>query len=48
MAMKKSLSGSGKTIDTIKKKSRQGRSKHTKLAATSANGAKKRYRGQGK
>lgn len=48
MANRKSLTGGGKTIDSIKKKSRQGRSKHTKLAATSANGAKKRYRGQGR
>ena len=30
------------------KKTRQGTSKNTKLAATSRNGAKKRYRGQGK
>jgi hypothetical protein len=30
------------------KKTRQGTSLHTKLARTSRNGAKKRYRGQGK
>ena len=30
------------------KKTRQGRSARTKLAATSRNGAKKKYRGQGK
>ena len=30
------------------KKIRQGEGKHTKLSATSRNGAKKRYRGQGK
>ena len=30
------------------KKTRQGERKHTKLSATSRNGAKKRYRGQGK
>ena len=30
------------------KKTRQGNSKNTKLAATSRNVAKKRYRGQGK
>ena len=30
------------------KKSRQGKGKHSKYAATSRNGAKKRYRGQGK
>jgi hypothetical protein len=29
------------------KKSRQGRSKNTSLSATSRNGRKKRYRGQG-
>ena len=30
------------------KKTRQGTSKNTKLSATTRNGAKKRYRGQGK
>ncbi len=30
------------------KKTRQGNSKNTKLSATSRNGAKKRYKGQGK
>lgn len=30
------------------KKSRQGMGKHSKLSATSRNGAKKKYRGQGK
>ena len=30
------------------KMTRQGRSKNTRLSATSRNGAKKRYRGQGK
>ncbi len=30
------------------KKSRQGKGKHTKIAATSRNNAGKRYRGQGK
>ena len=30
------------------KKTRQGKGKHTKLAATSRNKAKKLYRGQGK
>lgn len=30
------------------KTTRQGRSKNTKLSATARNGAKKRYRGQGK
>ena len=30
------------------KKTRQGNSKNTKLAATARNGAKKKYKGQGK
>ena len=30
------------------KKTRQGEGKHTKLSATSRNGAKRRYTGQGK
>jgi len=30
------------------KRSRQGRSLHTKLSATSRNGKQKRYRGQGR
>lgn len=30
------------------KTTRQGKSKNTKLSATSSNSAKKRYRGQGK
>lgn len=35
-------------IESKPKKSRQGQGKHTKYAATSRNGAKKAYRGQGK
>jgi hypothetical protein len=35
-------------MEGIPKVTRQGRSKNTKLAATSRNRAKKRYRGQGK
>jgi hypothetical protein len=35
-------------IESKPKKTRQGRSQHTKLSATSRNGAGKRYRGQGK
>ncbi len=35
-------------IEATPKKSRQGRGKHTKYAATSRNSAKKRYRGQGR
>lgn len=41
------LSGQ-KVIESTPKKSRQGQGKHTKLSATSRNGAKKRYRGQGR
>ena len=47
MPVKKSLSG-GDYVETIPKKTYQGRGKHTKYAATSANKPKKRYRGQGK
>ena len=36
------------TIEARPKKSRQGRGKHSKYAATSRNSARKRYRGQGK
>lgn len=43
----KSLSGS-KLIESRPKKTRQGSGQHTKLSATSRNGAKKRYRGQGR
>jgi len=35
------------TIQSTPKKSAQGRSIHTNLAASSRNGRKKRYRGQG-
>ena len=38
----------GDYIPAQPKKSRQGRSQHTKLSATSRNGAKKKYRGQGR
>jgi len=41
------LSG-GLMIETIPKKTRQGMGKHTKYAASSRNGKKKRYRGQGR
>jgi hypothetical protein len=34
-------------IEPKKKRTRQGHGGHTKYAATSRNGAKKRYRGQG-
>ena len=35
-------------VESKPKKTRQGTGKHTKYAARSRNGAKKRYRGQGK
>tara|TARA_B100001996_G_scaffold399_1_gene416 strand:+ start:8319 stop:8441 length:123 start_codon:yes stop_codon:yes gene_type:complete len=35
-------------IEAHPKKSRQGRGKHSKFAASSRNSARKRYRGQGK
>ena len=35
-------------VEAKPKKSRQGRGKHSKYSATSRNGAKKRYRGQGR
>jgi len=47
MTLKKSASGA-KIIESHPKNTRQGRSKNTKLSATSRNCAGKRYRGQGK
>lgn len=47
MAIKKSLIGTV-FVESTPKKSRQGNGKHTKYAATSRNGARKKYRGQGK
>ena len=44
---KQSLTG-GSMIESTPKKTRQGKGKHSKYAATSRNGAKKRYRGQGR
>lgn len=38
----------GNLIESKPKKSRQGHGAHTKYAATSRNGARKKYRGQGK
>jgi len=35
-------------IASVHKKSRQGAGRNTKYAATSRNGARKRYKGQGK
>ena len=46
MAMRSLLGG--EMIEARPKKSRQGRGKHTKYAASSRNAAKKRSRGQGK
>ena len=40
--------GSQDFVETIPKKTRQGRGKHTKYTASSRNSAKKKYRGQGK
>ena len=45
--VKKSLLG-GTFIEFTPKKTRQGSGKNTKLSATSANAARKRYRGQGR
>lgn len=46
MAKRPSLSGKV-VIESRPKKTRQGLSQNTKLSATSRNGRKKRYRGQG-
>jgi len=46
MAKRPSLSGKV-VIESKPKKTRQGTGAHTKYSATSRNGAKKRYRGQG-
>ena len=35
-------------IESRPKKTRQGKGKHSKYSATSRNGARKRYRGQGR
>jgi len=45
--VKKSLLGNV-FIESVPKKTRQGSGSHTKYAASSSNGAKKRYRGQGR
>ena len=44
---KAGLSG-GATIESKPKRSRQGTGKHSKFSATSRNGKRKRYRGQGR
>ena len=40
--------GIAQTVESIPKKTRQGRGQHTKYSATARNKAKKRYRGQGR
>lgn len=47
MAKRPSLTGA-QHIESTPKTTRQGRSKNTKLSATARNGARKKYRGQGK
>ena len=47
MAKRPSLTGA-KHIEGKPKKTRQGMGKNTKYAATSANSARKKYRGQGR
>jgi hypothetical protein len=46
--MAKRPSANAQQIESKPKSTRQGLGKHTKYAASSRNGAKKRYRGQGK
>ena len=48
MAKSKGGLSGGDFIQAHPKNTRQGTGKHTKYAATSRNGAKKRYRGQGR
>jgi hypothetical protein len=38
----------GTYVESIPKKTRQGRGKHSKYAETSRNSARKKYRGQGR
>ena len=47
MASRPSFS-SNENIETKPKRTRQGTGKHTKYSATSSNGKRKRYRGQGR
>jgi hypothetical protein len=47
MAKRPSLTNK-EVIEATPKKTLQGLGKHTKYASTSRNGAKKRYRGQGR
>ncbi len=48
MAKKTGMMGSTYYVESKPKKTRQGRGKHSKYAATSRNSARKRYRGQGR
>jgi len=48
MAKAKTGISGGEFIESKPKKTRQGSSMHTKYSATSSNGRKKRYRGQGR
>lgn len=48
MAKAKGTLSGGNFVEAIPKKTRQGMGKHSKYSATSRNGAKKRYRGQGR
>ena len=48
MAKRTGMMGSTYITETRPKKTRQGRGKHSKYAATSRNSARKRYRGQGR
>lgn len=48
MAVKKISKSGSFYIESAPKSTRQGMSKNTKLSATSRNGKRKRYRGQGK
>ena len=48
MAKRSGMMGSTYISEARPKKTRQGRRKHSKYAATSRNSARKRYRGQGR
>jgi len=48
MAVKKISKSGSVFIESAPKKTRQGNSKNTKFSASSRNGKRKRYRGQGK
>ena len=48
MAKRSGMMGSTYYVESRPKKTRQGRGKHSKYAATARNSARKRYRGQGR